>query len=253
MLLTIDIGNSSIKAAIFDKDKLVSQFRENDLSKFIFAIKNYPFENAAICSVVPGITKKLSAKIKEEFKITPFVLTKDIKSNIKIEYKTPETLGIDRLCSVEGGYFLFKNSEKYKEYRDGVYILTIDFGTATTINVIEYPKKFIGGLIAPGIEMMFESLNKKTAQLPNADISNFHSIIGNDTNSSISSGVVTSVTGIIEKTIIYLKKEKSAKDIFIYATGGNAGKIIPYFNFDFVYVETLVLYGVKDLWMHNNK
>ena len=253
MLLTIDIGNSSIKAAIFDKNKLIHQFREKYLSEFISIIKNHPHENIAICSVVPEMTKNLSVKIKEEFRIIPFILTKDIKSNIEIEYKTPETLGIDRLCSAEGAYFLLKNSEKYNEYRDGVYILTIDFGTATTINIIEYPGKFIGGLIAPGIEMMFESLNEKTAQLPDVNVSHFSSIIGNDTNSSIASGVVSSITGMIKKTINYLKKGKSGKDIFIYITGGNAKKITPYFSFEFIYEEGLVLYGVNSLWRLNNK
>ena len=253
MLLSIDIGNSSIKAANFDNDKLVRHFREKDLSKFISEIKNYPLKNAAICSVVPELTKKLSEKFKQEINITPYILSKDIEFNLKIEYKSPDTLGIDRLCSAEGAFFLFKNSDNIKHYDEDTYILSIDFGTATTINIIEYPGRFIGGLIAPGIEIMFVSLNKKTAQLPDVDVSNFHSIVGNDTNSSIASGVITSVTGMIEKTINYLKKQKSAKDIFIYITGGNAKTIIQFLNYKFIYEEALVLYGVNVLWKLNNK
>jgi len=253
MLLTIDIGNSSIKAAIFDKDKLLHHFREKELLNFISIMKGHSLENVAICSVVPQLTKSLAEEIRKEFNITPFILAKDIKSNIKIEYRTPATLGIDRLCSVEGAFFLFKNSEDFKHYDVNTFILSIDFGTATTINIIEYPGKFIGGVIAPGIEMMFDSLNKKTAQLPDVDVSNFHSVIGNDTNSSIASGVITSVTGMIEEIIKYLKKEKSAMDVFIYITGGNAKKIIPHLKFDFVYEENLVLYGVKELWKLKNK
>lgn len=252
MLLTIDIGNSSIKAAIFEKDKLVKHFREKDSSKFISIIKNYPFKNAAICSVVPELMEKVSAKIRDEFFITPIILTKEIKFNLNIGYKTPATLGIDRLCSVEGAFFLFKNSDKFKDYNKVTYILTIDFGTATTINIIEYPGKFIGGLIAPGLEMMFDSLNEKTAQLPDVNISHFNSIVGIDTNSSIASGVVTSVNGMIEKTISYLKKEKTANNIFIYITGGNSKNITPYLNFEYIYEEALVLYGVKALWKLNN-
>jgi len=252
MLLAIDIGNSSIKTAIFDKDKLVQHFRETDLSKFSSIIKNHSFNNVSICSVVPELTEKVSARIKDEFSITPFILTKDIQFKLDINYKTPETLGIDRLCSAEGAFHLFKNSDKFKNYNKDIYILTIDFGTATTINIIEYPGKFIGGLIAPGLEMMFDSLNKKTAQLPDVNISHFNSIIGIDTNSSIASGVVTSVTGMIEKTINYLKKEKAASDIFIYITGGNSKNIIPYLNFEYIYEDALVLYGVKALWKLNN-
>ena len=253
MLLTIDIGNSSIKAAIFEKNKLVQHFREKDPPKLISIIKYHSFKNAVVCSVVPKLTEQVSAKIKDEFNITSFILTKDIKFNLDINYKTPETLGIDRLCSAEGAFLLFKNSEKYKNYKEGSYILSIDFGTATTTNIIEYPGKFIGGLITPGVEMMFDSLNKKTAQLPDVDISDFDSFIGNSTDSSIASGVVTSAIGMFEKTINYLKKEKSAKDVFIYITGGNAKKIIPHLNFEFIYEEALVLYGVSALWKLNNK
>ena len=252
MLLTIDIGNSNIKAALFDKNKIIHRLRESDLTRFISSLKNHSFNQAAICSVVPETTKSLSGKIIEEFNVKPLILTKDSKFNLKNEYKSPETLGIDRFCSAEGAFFLFKNSEKYKEYKEGVYILTVDFGTATTINVIEYPEIFVGGLIAPGIEMMFDSLNKRTAQLPDVDLSHFNSIIGDNTNSAIASGVVTSVVGMIEKTIDLLKKERSAKDIFIYITGGNAKKIIPHLDLDFIYEENLVLYGVNALRMLNN-
>lgn len=253
MLLTVDIGNSSLKAAIFENDKIVHQFREQTLIKFISTLKNYSFSQAAICSVVPTTTKNLVTRIKEEFNGSPFIIAKDSRFNLENEYKTPETLGLDRLCSAEGAFFLFKNSEQFKEYKEQVYILTVDFGTATTINIIEYFGKFIGGLISPGIEMMFDSLNKRTAQLPDVSISDFDSLIGNSTNSSIASGIVSSAVGMIEKTIKYLKRERSAKDIFIYITGGNAKKIIPHLNFDFVYEENLVLYGVNALWKGNKQ
>ena len=101
--------------------------------------------------------------------------------------------------------------------------------------------------------MMFESLNKRTAQLPNINVSDFASVIGDSTNSSIASGVVASVVGMIEKTMNYLKKEKSTKRIITYLTGGNAKKIIPFLNFDFIYDERLVLYGVNALYRLNNK
>ena len=170
-----------------------------------------------------------------------------IKTNLTIDYKTPETLGIDRLCSAEGAFLLFKNSEKYKNYKEGSYILSIDFGTATTINMIDYPGRFIGGLIAPGIDTMFESLKLRTSQLPLLSISNFVSTIGKDTKSSIASGIVTSVIGMIEKTINNL----SAQNVFVYLTGGNAKKIIPHLNFEFVYEEGLVLYGINALYEMN--
>lgn len=251
MLIAIDIGNTRIKAGKFDGTKLSDFLSFTDVSLVTLYLKPHAKDNVAIASVVPSKTKIIAENVKKITRHSPFIITKDIKTYLKISYETPETLGIDRLCSAEGAFYLYKNSKKFKSYKKGTYILSIDFGTATTINVIEYPKKFVGGIIAPGIGMMFESLEQKTAQLPHLDVSSFKTIIGNDTNSSIASGVVTSVVGLIEKTINHLKQDKSAKAVHLYLTGGNAKKIIPHLNFDFVYEEGLVLYGVNALWELN--
>jgi len=251
MLIAIDIGNSRIKVGKFIDDRLTEFHSYKNIPDVLSFLKSNQEGDVAISSSVPDKTKIITEKTLKITGKSPFIITKDVKTNLTLEYTTPETLGIDRLCSAEGAFFLFKNSEKYKTYYEGFYILSIDFGTATTINVIEYPGKFIGGLIAAGLEMMFESLTQRTAQLPLLSVSNFISAIGNDTNSSIASGVVNSVVGVIEKTISHLREEKSAKEVLIYLTGGNAKKIIPYLNFDFVHGEGLVLYGVNALYSFN--
>ncbi len=253
MLLVIDIGNSRIKTAIFDQDKIISSDSFIDQIKFESYLKSQDITEIAICSVVPDKAKLITQQISGLKGISPFVITNDMKTNLSVTYKTPETLGIDRLCSAEGAFFLFKKSKTHKSYNRKTYILTIDFGTATTINIIEYPGKFIGGLIAPGIDMMFESLNKKTAQLPDVIVSDFNSVIGDGTKSSIASGVINSNVGLIEKNLDYLKEEKSAKEIIVYLTGGNANKIIPHLNFEFIYEENLVFYGINTLYIQNKK
>ena len=248
MLIAIDIGNSRIKAGKFINDKLTEFHSLKNITEVFAFLKSNSKNDVAISSVVPDKTKIISEEVEKITSKSPFIITKDIKANLTIDYKTPETLGIDRLCSAEGALFLFNNSEKYKNYKEGTYILSIDFGTATTINVIEYSGKFIGGLIAPGLDMMFESLKQRTAQLPLLSVSDFVLTIGKDTNSSIASGVVTSVVGMIEKTINTL----SSQNVFVYLTGGNAKKIIPYISFDFILEEGLVLYGISALWKLNN-
>lgn len=251
MLIAIDIGNTRIKAGKFTNDKLTEIFSSQDTSEVLTFLKSYTKSDFAIASVVPDKTKIFSDEVYRLTGKFPFIISIDIKKNLAIVYKTPETLGTDRLCSAEGAFFLYKNSKKYKTYNKGTYILTIDFGTATTVNVIEHPGKFIGGLIAPGFEMMFESLKQKTAQLPYLDVSSFTSTIGNETNSSIASGIVTSVVGMIEKIINYLVRTMHALSLHIYITGGNATKIIPHLNFDIVHEEGLVLYGIYALWELN--
>ena len=247
MLIAVDIGNSRIKAGKFIENRISEFHSFKDLNDILSFLQSNSEDNIAVSSVVPEKTNIIAEEIKKITGRSPFIITKDIKTNLTIDYKTPETLGIDRLCSAEGAFLLFKNSEKYKNYKEGSYILSIDFGTATTINMIDYPGRFIGGLIAPGIDTMFESLKLRTSQLPLLSISNFVSTIGKDTKSSIASGVVISLVGMIEKTINNL----SAQNVFVYLTGGNAKKIIPHLNFEFVYEEGLVLYGINALYEMN--
>jgi len=263
MLWTIDIGNSRVKAGRFvhenfpGTDKLSEVHIFDDLSDTLSFLKTVSAEDTAISSVVPDKTKIISGAIRKMTGKNPFIISNNIKTNLEITYKTPESLGNDRLCSAEGAFYLFKNSEKFKTYREGIFILSADFGTATTINIIGYPGKFSGGLIAPGIEMMFESLKMGTAQLPHPGISDFSGIIGIDTKSSIASGVLTSVTGMIEKTLHHLhernlKQTGHPAELIVYVTGGNAEKIIPFFHMDFVYEKGLVMYGINALYRINN-
>lgn len=251
MLIAVDIGNSRIKAGIFRDNKLSGILSFIDTPDALNFIRNNIVNDFAVSSVVPDKTKIIADEVKSLTGKEIFVITKETKTNLKISYKTPETLGTDRLCSAEGAFFLYKNSEKFKRFNNGTYILAIDFGTATTVNIVEYPGKFIGGLIAPGIDMMFGSLEQRTALLPHLSVSDFTIPVGNDTNSSIASGVVTSVVGMIEKIINYLRSEKTANEVLVYITGGNAEKLIPFLNFDFTYEEGLVLYGINTLWELN--
>ncbi len=149
------------------------------------------------------------------FNIDCFIISNKAKFNLNINYDTPETLGIDRICSSEGAFYLFKNSEDFKNYNAETYIVTIDFGTATTINIIDYPATFIGGIISPGLKMMFNSLNKSTAQLPDVDPYDYLDLIGRTTNSSIATGVINSSIGLIDKLLSYIKNDLSGKNIKI--------------------------------------
>jgi type III pantothenate kinase len=251
MLIAIDIGNTNIKVGEFTDNRLIRITKFEKVESAIDRISSIKTENAAISSVVPAKTKLISEEIKKANKKEPFLITKEIKTNLMIIYKSFETLGIDRLCSAEGAFYLYKKSEEYKNYNNKTFIISIDMGTATTINIIKYPREFIGGLISPGIEMMFEALPNQTAQLPKVEVKDFNSFIGNDTKSSIASGVISSAVGTVDRIINHLKKEHFAKEVFVYLTGGNAKKIIPYLNLDFIYEEGLVLYGINALWKLN--
>ncbi len=253
MLLACDIGNSRIKVGVFSDDNLVEFYSFENIELFDKFFLNKNFDQIAISSVVPNLTKKLILKLKDYSEATPFVIDRNVKLNLKIEYDTIETLGIDRICSAEGAFYLYKKSNESGNYNHRTFILSIDLGTATTINIISFPGVFIGGSIAPGIQLMFDSLNTKTAQLPNVLESNYKSIIGKDTSSSIVSGVINSTIGFIERTINYLKNEMNGSEFKIFITGGNAEKIAPHLNFKVSLVKELVLIGIKSIYDKNNK
>ena len=162
-------------------------------------------------------------------------------------------MGLDRVCSAEGAFSIYKRSKNFDSYNSETFLVSVDLGTATTINIVGYPGEFIGGSIAPGIKTMITSLNLNTAQLPAIDFSSYKGIIGKNTESSIAGGIINSTTGLIEKTFSYLKSELKAKEIITFITGGNAEAVIPYFNFKFNFEKGLVLKGIKAIYDLNNE
>lgn len=254
MILACDVGNTNVKTAVFHGDKIEEIFSFDNLNTFFTYLEKLHPEEIAIASVVPSTTEKLTDFIKEKIGLKPLLINKDLNFNLTIDYDSIETLGIDRICSAEGAYKLFKNSNEFNNYAEGTYLITIDFGTATTINIIRYPGIFTGGLIAPGINMMFNSLSQNTAQLPRVNENDFRMLIGRDTKTSIASGVINSVAGMIEKTLKHLKDNHNAEYIKIFITGGNAEKIMPHLNnINFEYQKALVLIGVKAIFEMNSQ
>ena len=249
MLLTLDIGNTNIKLALFDDDNLVEFRIYPDIDKLFKYIKTNALNEIAICSVNPTITKTLVEEISKSG-ISIFQANIQNRFNLQIKYSTPETLGIDRVCSVVGA---FEIAVKENLILKNHYLLTIDFGTATTINVVSPEGYFLGGLIAPGVKTMLKSLNEETAQLPIPELRTYKGIIGDTTDSSIVSGVINATIGMIDKTVQQLKVNGDLLQPILFATGGNAQFILPHIKYKILYEEALVLKGLKVIYDLNKK
>lgn len=247
MLLAIDIGNTNIKSALFAGNQLKDFTVHSSSDKAIEYINKVIFNKIAICSVNPTKNKILSEKIST-LGISTFQVNNQHKFNLTIEYETPSTLGMDRVCSVVGALEL---ASKKNIISKNQFLITIDFGTATTLNIVSPDKKFIGGLIAPGINTMLNSLNDETAQLPLPNPGSYQGLIGNSTNSSIMSGVITSTIGLISETVNHLNNETKVFPL-VFATGGNAKIILPYLKYQIIFKESLVLEGLKIIYDLNN-
>lgn len=246
----IDIGNTNIKTGIFEDDVFKSFNFFNDES----AAKNFlrsvgKINRAAVSSVVPELTARISDFFYTEFGYTPYVITHESRFNLTINYETPETLGIDRICSCEGAVYLLKKQNV--QFSPNRYTITSDLGTATTVNIVKNGNEFIGGIIAPGLFTMAGSLYKNTAQLPQIEFGDYHELIGKNTIKAIESGIINSTLGLYNITFEHLKTEKKAEQIDFFITGGNARHIIPHLKSSYVFIEELVIYGIKTIYHLN--
>ncbi len=237
MFLACDIGNSYIKAGLFEGNNLIDSFSFRDTDRLIKIISANDITAAGISSVVPAKTD-LILQLLSPLSIPVHIISHTSSFNLKINYKTPETLGIDRLCSAEGAYFLNKG------IKEDEILLSVDMGTATTINIIMPPGEFIGGVIAPGVTMMGNALHSYTAQLPEVSFEDYDGSIGSSTKSSIASGLINSTIGMIERVTSYLYKTYPGKNFRIYVTGGNAEKLITHMDHEYIHEKNLVLYGI---------
>jgi len=246
MLLTIDIGNTNIKSALFDGDNIAGYKIHSNQADFLNYINKLSFDEVAVSSVNKSFEEDIVGTISKN-SVPVFKAGIQNKFSFIIDYETPETLGIDRLCSASGAFSIALKNQLLSSNQ---YLVTIDFGTATTINIVSPDKKFLGGLISPGIKTMLKVLNEKTAQLPLVNQDSYKGIIGKSTNSSILSGVITATIGMIKETINYLEKNSGVQPI-IFATGGNARYILPYLDPKIIFDEALVLKGLQKVYELN--
>ena len=250
MLLSIDIGNSAIKLGIFDGSQRIYFKRIGSIKEIQSTIVDYEIRNIGISSVVPRLNSEISAILEKKFLSEPYFISHKSKTNLEILYETRDTLGVDRICGCEGAYNIYRNEIPDQGKKSSDVILAIDLGTATTINVIQQETKFVGGLIAPGIQLMSKSLMESTAQLPAVEI-NFDDIpiIGKSTISSIKSGLFYSVVGLIEHIHMHFSEEAN---VFTFLTGGNAPLFHNKLSFENRYIEDLVLKGVNSIYQLNH-
>lgn len=246
ILLSLDIGNTRIKYGLFQEHRLLNSYILSNTEELTSISNIKEISDIAISSVVPKSTKEVVLKLKELTSVQPIEISKDSRFNLKIEYKSKETLGIDRICSAEGAF-----AQCSKSLSKGTYLITIDFGTATTINIVRPPNIFIGGLIAPGINTMFKSLKLQTAQLPELTLENYFNFVGQNTNTSIASGVLNASVGLIERTLKYISESYDCKEVIIYTTGGLAKRILNHLPDNIIYDEFLVLRGIDSVYELN--
>ncbi len=244
MILAIDIGNTNITCGVFYNDKLLyktsiaSKNVENN-SYYVFfenIRKNYKISYVYIISVVNKLDNKIENILKEIFNKPIKIITTDFDLGIKIDLRIPSQLGTDRLINAYYGKKLYKNN-----------FVIVDFGTATTFDVVDINGNFVGGLICPGLNISLKALNVFTSKLPLIHISEISNVIGKTTEEAILNGVVLGHAKMVDGIIFELDKTLNTK-LKTIATGGYSNLIAKYTetNFDLI-DENLTLKSLNEL------
>lgn len=211
MNLIIDVGNSFVKLAVFKNDKLIGKevINANDILAYISSLKlAYPSIKNVIISSVGKLSKKAVDAIDRNFEL--LVLNSKTKLPFKNLYKTPNTLGVDRIALV---------CASVKKYPDK-NVLIIDAGTCITYDFVSETNEYLGGAISPGMQMRYKSLNTFTANLPLLEVDAPKTIIGNSTKESVHSGVIYGILNEIDGSIEMYKLKYP--DLTVILTGGDA-------------------------------
>jgi type III pantothenate kinase len=247
MILAVDIGNTHTVFGIYDKKKLLGDWRVTSFvtrteDEFGALVKNFCEEagiplkkisSIGISSVVPNLTDAMQRMSRKYFKVDPVVISSSLALGIKILYDDPASVGADRLCNAVAGYAKHKGP-----------LVIVDFGTATTFDVISKEGEYLGGIIAPGIETSSGELHRRAAKLPKIDIHFPKTVIGRNTVSSMQSGILYGALDSMETMIRRISKEIDDYPTVI-ATGGFSELMMKHSKIINKHEPTLVLDGIR--------
>ena len=256
MFFAIDVGNTNIKIGIFDGKNLITTFRMNSqivhtTDEYGLMLKQIPevqgidltkIEGAIISSVVPKVMESLHNAIVKYFGIKPIIVGPGIKTGIKLTSSNPKEVGADRLVDVVSGY------EKY-----GGPLLVIDFGTATTYNLVTADGSFSVGITAPGVKISAKALWEDAAKLPEIEIKKPSSILATETVTSMQAGLIYGQIGATKYIIEQVKKEMGYDNLKVVATGGMGSIISPEVEEIDYYDINLTIDGLRILYEKNKK
>jgi type III pantothenate kinase len=193
MNLTLDVGNAHIFGGVVEGAELTVRFRKasrpsatsDELGLFLRTVLREngrdpaAISQIALCSVVPEEIYSLRSCCRKYFGVDPFVLQSGAKTGLKIRYRNPLDVGPDRVANAIGAVHLYP----------GRHLIIVDFGTATTFDVVTAGRDYLGGIIAPGIRIAMEALEANTARLPTVEIVAPSELIGRSTVEGIQSGL----------------------------------------------------------------
>ena len=258
MIICIDIGNTNIKYAIYDGDSLKMSFRvATDFKKTsdeygaqltgmleTRGVKVEDLKGGIVSSVVPSLDYTIDKMCEVYLHMQPLHVAPGLKSGLNIRCDDAREVGADRIVNCVSAIV---------GYGENKPMIVVDFGTATTFNIISANNEFIGGVIAPGIKGSLDSLVNGTAKLPRVEIEAPDSIIAKNTVTNMQAGIVFGFAGLVEYIVKRIKKELKTQDVKTIATGGFSTIISKEIECVDVVDKYLTLKGLKYLYDLNTQ
>lgn len=256
MILAIDAGNTNITIGVFDKKELIGNFRINTKiartsDEYGIVIGNIlqhngidkdQIEDAIYASVVPAVNHSLVSGIIKYFNIHPVIVKRSIKTGIRIALDHPEQVGADRIVDAAGAYTLY-----------GGPVLVIDYGTATTYDLVNAEGEFEAGVTAPGVRISAKALWQDAAKLPEIEIKKPESILAKETITSMQAGLVYGQIGQTEYIIRNMIEASGYDKVRVVATGGLGKMISDETDYIEEYNPHLTLIGLNIVYGLNKK
>ncbi|MFZ3591047.1 type III pantothenate kinase [Bacillus sp. DJP31] len=255
MIFVLDVGNTNTVLGVFDKEKLKYHWRfetnrnktEDEygmLIKSLLLHEGITFSDITgiiISSVVPPIMFPLERMCQKYFHLNALIVGPGIKTGLNIKYENPREVGADRIVNAVAGIAQY-----------GSPLIIVDFGTATTYCYINEEKQYMGGAIAPGINISTEALYSKAAKLPRIEIARPETIVGKNTVSAMQAGIVYGYVGQVEGIVTRMKQE-SGTNPKVIATGGLASLISNESTVIDIIDPFLTLKGLYMIYLRNQR
>ncbi len=256
MIFVVDVGNTNMTLGVYEGENLKATFRmmtktprtSDEYGVMLTTllanrgITTDMIEGCIVASVVPDVMHSLTGGILRYIGTKPLIVGPGLKTGIKIVTENPRAIGADRIVDAVAAY------EKY-----GGPVLVIDFGTATTYDLVTVEGHFAAGITAPGIRISSEALWSQAAKLPKIEIQKPKSILAQETISSMQAGLVYGQIGQTEYIIRKVKEESGLADLKVVATGGLGRLISDETETIDVYDSALTLDGLRIIYEKNRK
>ena len=253
MLLAMDIGNTVVTMGVFDDSKLVTTLRvATDTRRLadeygvmvtnaliLKGVTPSDIDSICMCSVVPPLTVVFTEVCNTLFDVSPLIVSAGVRTGLPILYDNPRDVGADRIADAVAAIDLY-----------GAPLIVVDLGTATVFDAISKNKEYLGGAIAPGINLAADSLFFNTSQLRRVELVAPDSAIGRSTTTALQSGLVLGYTGLVT-TMVERFKSEVGQDAQVIGTGGLINVVSQHTSIFDEINRDLTLLGLKTIYSLN--